>query len=212
VAVGRITSEQLVGVARLADVYGTGDLRVTTSQNLIVPNVASDRLADFVAEPLLRELRHDPPGAFRGLVSCTGIDYCHFALIETKELAIKTADHLARVLPHDKRLTTHWSGCPAGCGNHAMADIGLLGKNVRIDGETVDAVDVFVGGKAGPDARPGVKVLEDVPCADLPELLERVIPYLSGRRTAQAPQSAPSRRPAGLASQPSAPEQQRADA
>ena len=76
----------------------------------------------------------------------------------------------------------HWSGCPAGCGNHAAADIGLLGKNVRINGEVVEAVDVFVGGKSGPNARPGTKILEDVPCTELPEVLERVIPYLSGKR------------------------------
>ncbi len=76
----------------------------------------------------------------------------------------------------------HWSGCPAGCGNHAAADIGLLGKNVRINGEIVEAVDVFVGGKSGPNARAGTKILEDVPCAELPEVLERVIPYLSGKR------------------------------
>jgi NAD(P)H-dependent nitrite reductase large subunit len=189
VPVGRITTDQLLEVARLADDYGTGDLRVLTSQNLIVPNIATERLAAFLDEPLLRELQVDPPGAFRGLVSCTGIDYCHFALIETKELAIKTADHLARVLPHGKRLTMHWSGCPAGCGNHATADVGLLGKNVKIDGQTVDAVDVFMGGRAGPDGKPGVKVLEDVPCADLPHVLERVIPYLSGRRTVHAADS-----------------------
>jgi hypothetical protein len=62
----------------------------------------------------------------------------------------------------------HWSGCPAGCGNHATADIGLLGKNVRIGDEMVEAVDVFVGGRAGPNAKPGTKVLEDVPCEELP--------------------------------------------
>ncbi|PYR50979.1 MAG: nitrite reductase large subunit [Acidobacteria bacterium] len=211
VPVGRITTEQLFEVARLADTYGTGDVRVTTSQNLIVPNVADDCLSAFAAEPLLRELQHDPPGAIRGLVSCTGIDYCHFALIETKELAIRTADHLVRRLPHGKRLTMHWSGCPAGCGNHAAADIGLLGKNVKIDGETVDAVDVFVGGRAGPDGKPGVKVLEDVPCADLPQVLERVIPYLSGRRTVHAADSAPPR-PVALVPQPPVPERRGADA
>ena len=101
-------------------------------------------------------------------MSCTGIDYCHFALVETKDLAIKTARHLERKLPAYKHLTMHWSGCPAGCGNHAAADIGLLGKNVRINGEVVEAVDVFVGGKSGPNARAGAKILEDVPCSELP--------------------------------------------
>lgn len=192
VAVGRITTDQLFDVARVAEAYGTGDIRLTTGQNIIVPNVPDDRLARLTAEPLLRTLSHDAPGPIRGLVSCTGIDYCHFALIETKELALKTANHLARALPRSKRLSMHWSGCPAGCSNHAAADIGLLGKNTRIDGELVDAVDVFVGGKAGPHATPGVRILEDVPCAELPHVLERVIPYLSGKR---ALYRAPSARP-----------------
>jgi ferredoxin-nitrite reductase len=184
VPVGRVAAAQLTELARLADDYGSGDIRITTSQNVIIVNVPAERVRPLLAEPLLGVLSADPHGAVRGLVSCTGIDYCHFALIETKELAVKTAQHLAHSLPHGKRLTMHWSGCPAGCGNHAAADIGLLGKNVRIDGETVDAVDVFVGGKAGPSAKAGVKVLEDVPCSDLPRVLEQVIPYLTGRRLA----------------------------
>jgi NAD(P)H-dependent nitrite reductase large subunit len=190
VPVGRITTNQLDAVANLADTYGNGDLRITTGQNLIIPNVPEDRLAAFAAEPLLRELPPDPHGAVRGVVSCTGIDYCHFALIETKELALKTARHLEAKLPHDQRLSVHWSGCPAGCGNHATADIGLLGKNARINGQVVDAVDVFVGGQAGPHARAGTRILEDVPCDELPRVLEQmipVLPYFSKRLTVPAP-------------------------
>jgi ferredoxin-nitrite reductase len=182
VPVGRITADQLLEVARIAETYGTGDIRITTSQNVIVPNVSDARLSALVREPLLRELRHDPHPATRGLVSCTGIDFCHFALIETKDLAVKTARHLERRLPDARPFTTHWSGCPAGCGNHALADVGLLGKNIRVDGRMVDAVDVFIGGKPGPGGRPGARILEDVPCEELPDVLERVIPYLSGKR------------------------------
>ncbi|MGB7219672.1 MAG: FAD-dependent oxidoreductase [Vicinamibacterales bacterium] len=194
VPVGRISTRQLFDVARTAEAYGNGEIRITIGQNLIIPNVPDNKLSALVVEPLLQELRHDPPGAIRGLVSCTGIDYCHLALIETKELALKTAHHLVQKLSHGKVLSMHWSGCPAGCGNHAAADIGLLGKNVRIDGQIVDAVDVFVGGKSGPNARPGTKILEDVPCDELPHVLERVIPYLSNKRT--HPSISPSVRPA----------------
>jgi NAD(P)H-nitrite reductase large subunit len=183
VPVGRISGEQLFDVARLAERYGTGDVRLTTAQNLIIPNVHDSALARLRAEPLLGDFPVDPPGVIRGLVSCTGIDYCHFALIETKELALKTARYLERRSPGGKLLTMHWSGCPAGCGNHAAADIGLLGKNVRVNGEIVDAVDVFVGGRSGPEARPGTKILEDVPCDELPQVLERLIPHLSGKRS-----------------------------
>jgi NAD(P)H-dependent nitrite reductase large subunit len=185
VPVGRITTAQLFELARVAETYGNGDIRVTMAQNVIVPNVPDALLPRLGGEPLLRELSHEAHPAFKGLVSCTGIDYCHFALIETKELAVRTAQHLERQLPGCKPFTTHWSGCPAGCGNHALADIGLLGKNVRIDGRLVDAVDVFIGGKTGPNARAGTKILEDVPCEELPDVLERMIPYVSKTRHAR---------------------------
>ena len=71
----------------------------------------------------------------------------------------------------------HWSGCPAGCGNHLVADIGLLGKRIKRGDEVVDAVDVFVGGRAGPDPKLAVKIMENVPCDLLPTVLEQVIPY-----------------------------------
>jgi NAD(P)H-dependent nitrite reductase large subunit len=182
VPVGRVTDRQLSDLARLADAYGSGDVRLTTAQNVIIPNIPDARRQPLMAEPLLRDLQPNPAGIVRGLVSCTGIDYCHFALVETKDLAVKAARHLETKLPTNKILTMHWSGCPAGCGNHLAADIGLLGKNVRIDGQIVEAVDVFVGGKTGVNARPGTKILEDVPCDDLPLVLERVIPYLSGKK------------------------------
>jgi ferredoxin-nitrite reductase len=193
VPTGRIAADQLLDVAKLAETYGSGEVRVTTDQNLIVPNVPDAKLAAFRKEPVLAALSPDASGAMRGLVSCTGIDYCHFALIETKELALKTARHLEQQMPPGQRLTMHWSGCPAGCGNHAAADIGLLGKNVRIDGVIVDAVDVLVGGKSGPHARAGTKILEDVPCDELPYVLERITPYVTGKTGApRAPRAQPS--------------------
>ena len=73
-------------------------MRLTTGQNVIVPNVAESGLTQMLAEPVLRELPYAPSGLVRGLVSCTGIDYCHMALIETKELALSTARALERTL------------------------------------------------------------------------------------------------------------------
>jgi ferredoxin-nitrite reductase len=181
VPVGRLSAAQLHEVARLASQYGDGEVRLTTAQNVIVPNVPEDRLAGLLAEPLLGELPHNPHGVMRGLVACTGIDYCHFALIETKEIALRTAKLLAERLPADRRVSMHWSGCPAGCGNHAAADVGLLGKNIRVGDQLVDAVDVFVGGRMGPNPKPGLKVLEDVPCSDLPQVLDGILPYVGAR-------------------------------
>jgi nitrite reductase/ring-hydroxylating ferredoxin subunit len=71
----------------------------------------------------------------------------------------------------------HWSGCPASCGNHTVADIGLLGKNIKLNGEVVEAVDVFAGGAAGVETNFPVKILEDVPCEDLPDVIAGLAKY-----------------------------------
>lgn len=197
VPVGRISASQLFEVARLAEAYGSGEVRFTVGQNLVIANVPDAKIGDLTKEPLLKDLRYDPSEIMRGLVSCTGIDYCHFALIETKELALKTARYLEAKLGKTKPIRIHWSGCPAGCGNHAAAEIGLLGKNIKRNGEVVEAVDVFAGGSAGPQANLPVKILEDVPCDELPQHLEGLIRYGAFRALRQrlgAPSAAPAPR------------------
>jgi nitrite reductase/ring-hydroxylating ferredoxin subunit len=165
----------MLELARLSESYGSGDIRITVGQNLIIPNVPDDKIGDLTAEPLLQELRYDPSEVMRGLVSCTGMDYCHFALIETKEIALKTARCLEEKLGRTPPVRIHWSGCPAGCGNHAVADIGLVGKNIKLNGKVVEAVDLFVGGSAGSEANLPIKIMEDVPCAEIPTVLEGLV-------------------------------------
>jgi ferredoxin-nitrite reductase len=177
VPVGRMTSEQMLQVADLAENYGNGQLRLTVGQNLIISNVPDSKLGELTNEPLLQELRYDPSEVMRGLVSCTGMDYCHFALIETKGWALKTARALEAKLGKTPPLRMHWSGCPAGCGNHATADIGLQGKNIKLNGEIVEAVDVFAGGAAGCEPNLPVKLMEDVPCDDLPDVIAGLAQY-----------------------------------
>src|SRR5207237_1298378 len=72
-------------------------------------------------------------------------------------------------------ITVRWSGCPASCGNHHTADIGLQGCKVRVDGKVVDGVHVFVGGRGGSDPRVGARIMEDMPCDELPQVLERLV-------------------------------------
>ncbi len=177
VPVGRMTSEQMLQVADVAETYGNGQLRLTVGQNLIIPNVPDHRLGDLTAEPVLQKLRYDPAEVMRGLVSCTGMDFCHFALIDTKGWALKTGHALEAKVAKSQPVRMHWSGCPASCGNHTLADIGLLGKNIRVDGEIVEAVDVFAGGAAGCEANPPVKIMADVPCQDLPDVLAGLVKH-----------------------------------
>lgn len=175
VPVGRITAAQLTELAQLAEGYGTGEVRLTADQNVVVPGVPDAKLGNLTAEPLLKVLRYDPSEIMRGVVSCTGVEFCNLAVIETKSRALAVARALEARVHHRKPIRIHWSGCPAGCGNHTVADVGLLGTKAKVDGQTVDAVDVFVGGSSGPNATQGVRLLENVPCESLPQVLEGLI-------------------------------------
>jgi ferredoxin-nitrite reductase len=177
VPVGRITANQLSELARQAEAYGNGEIRLTTTQNVILTNVPDRKIGDLVEEPLLKELRYEPPEIIRGLVSCTGIDYCNLALIETKKRALKVAKALAPRLPGKKPVSVRWSGCPAGCSNHSVADVGLVGKRVKTESGIVDAVDIYVGGSSGPRPSLAAKLMEDVPCDRLEGVLEGLLRF-----------------------------------
>jgi nitrite reductase (NADH) large subunit len=180
VPVGRLTTTQLRQVADLAERYGTGDVRVTTGQNLIITNVPESKIGALADEPLFQELPYDPSPIMRGLVCCTGNDYCNMALIDTKGYAIEVARELERRTAGHKLqpLTLHWSGCPAGCGLHQIATIGLQGCRSRVNGTVVDAAHVCVKGQAGPQPRLATDLMYDVPITQLVDALEPLVSYL----------------------------------
>jgi ferredoxin-nitrite reductase len=174
VPVGRLSAAQLRGAAELSERYGRGGTRFTPGQNLILTDVADGGLSALLAEPLLRELRADPSPAVRGTVSCTGIGLCDLALADTKTHALAVARRLERALPMARPLAIHWSGCPAACGNHLLADIGLQGGKARVGDEVTEVYQVFVGGRSGTAARPATPVLDKVPAAQVGDVIEQL--------------------------------------
>ncbi|HLF78808.1 MAG TPA: ferredoxin--nitrite reductase [Dehalococcoidia bacterium] len=175
VPVGRILADDLIEFARLADEYGTGDLRLTNDQNVVITSVPEQRLAALQAEALLQRFTPAPAPASRRLVSCTGNDFCHYSLIDTKGRAVEVAERLDVLLPDGPALRMHWSGCPHACGLHHIADIGFQATRVRIGDQIVDAADVFLGGKLGKNPALATRVLENVPISELPDRLVSLI-------------------------------------
>ena len=180
IPVGRMHADDLEGMIVLAETYGNGEIRLTSNQAVIIPHVHDRVLGNLTEESLLKRFLYNPTPVQKGLVSCVGNDYCNLAVIETKSRAVETAKRVEAMIGTDvKPISMHWSGCPAGCGNHLVADVGLLGKKIKVKGAVVEAVDVFVGGRSGPDPKPAIKLLEDVPCESLPEVLSHILPYHS---------------------------------
>jgi ferredoxin-nitrite reductase len=185
---GRLYPDQMNELARVADEYGNGEIRLTTGQNAILANVPEQRLDSLLEEDLLAELSPDPSRFRRRMVACTGTDYCNLAQIDTKGRAEELSRRLDEKLGSVGRpLSLHWSGCPAGCGNHQAAEIGFRGFKARIDGQTVDAVAVYQGGRTGPQAREGKEVMECVPLDEnFPEAIANLIQGLDGGSQSEA--------------------------
>ncbi len=175
VPVGRLFADDMLDLARIAEVYGSGELRLTVEQNVIIPNIAAENIATLLTEPLLAKFTPNPTPLQRALVSCTGAQFCNFALIETKNKAVDLIRQLDAELNIPRGVRIHWTGCPNSCGQPQVADIGLMGTKARKDGKTVEGVDIYMGGKVGKDAYLGSCVQKGIPCEDLKSLLTSIL-------------------------------------
>ena len=171
VPVGRLTASQAMELARLSREYGAEELRLTPTQNIVIPHIPLENLKSFKKEPILKELPPFPSRIMANLVACTGNDYCDFAVIESKSRALEIARLLEEKFP-GLGLRIHVSGCPNSCGKHAIADLGLQGSRIRIHGKLYEAVEVFLG--MGED-EVGEKIDGKVPWRDLPSYLEDLL-------------------------------------
>lgn len=147
VPVGRMNAEELIELARLADEYGDGTIGACNTQNILIRNIAKEKVAAFRQEPLIVNRFKLKPNTFVGYaVSCTGIEYCNLAIVETKERMRGLAQYLDDAVSLDTPLRIHMIGCPNSCGQRQIADIGLQGALVKTPAGMVEAFDVHVGG------------------------------------------------------------------
>ncbi|MBL0387241.1 nitrite/sulfite reductase [Tumebacillus sp. ITR2] len=183
--VGRISGDILLELARIAKKYGNGDLRTTNTQNIIIPNVADENVEALLAEPLLQTFSPQPSNFIGRAVACTGNEFCNLALVETKERMKSIATYLDETFPNfDTPIRLHVNGCPNSCGQQQIADIGLAGALVRIDGKMQDAYDISIGGGLGVDSKFNRKVVLKVPADDVKFAIEAIVSYYSENRTA----------------------------
>ena len=191
VTVGRMAGRDLVEAARLAATYGDGGLRLATDQNLILTGVPAGRVEGLLAEPLLATYSPNPGTFERGVVACTGNEFCRFAIVETKARAATWARELDRRLGPDEAgdgiVRMHFSGCPASCAQPQIADIGFRGETAHRDDQILEAVDIGLGGSLGTDAAFVDWVEGSRPVDEVPEALAALLTrYRAERRDGEA--------------------------
>ena len=173
--VGQITPKQMLRVAEIADLYGSGEIRLTVWQNFIIPNVPDAYVA--TVRKALRKIGFDTQQSMLrgGLIACTGNSFCKFAQANTKAHATALADYLEKKLTLDQPINIHLTGCPNSCAQHYMGDIGLLGTKTKVAGESVEGYHVFIGGGFGAHQAVGRQIFTGVAFEDLKLTLEKVL-------------------------------------
>ncbi|CAN5652194.1 sulfite reductase SirA [soil metagenome] len=180
---GRLSGEQLIKLADLADKYGNGQLRATIGQNLILPNVPDRETAALVIELNSLGLYVDTSAFWRGAIACTGTEFCKLAIAETKAFNKWLVAELEERLPtFDQQIRLHVTGCTNSCGQSWIADIGLEGKKIKKDGVMVDAFYFCVGGSVGKYAGIARQIGYRAAASDCPDAIARLLNgYLEAR-------------------------------
>ena len=146
--VGRVSADLLDVIAGLAAKYGSGRVRTTTEQKMVILDVPRERTDELVAELDAAGLPARPSTFRRHTMACTGIEFCKLAIVETKARAADLISELERRLPDfDAPVTINVNGCPNSCARIQTADIGLKGSLVTgPDGQQVEGFQVHLGG------------------------------------------------------------------
>lgn len=180
---GRVSGDQLKAIAELAEKFGSGDLRTTVMQNLLLINIPNAKANELAKELEQIGLRVEGSNFWRGTIACTGTEFCKLAITETKGFARWLVDDMEHRIPEfDQQIKLNVTGCPNSCGQHWIADVGIEGKKIKQDGKMVDAYYFCVGGAVGLHQKIARAVGYRCPATDVPEALERLLRhYLAGR-------------------------------
>ncbi|HEY3900443.1 MAG TPA: NirA family protein [Chthoniobacter sp.] len=175
IPVGHLNPKQMLRIAEIADLYGSGEIRLTVWQNFIIPNVPDHFVA--TVKKALRKVGFDTQQSNlrSGLIACTGNAYCKFAQANTKGHALELVDYLDKRVQLDQPVNIHLTGCPNSCAQHYMGDIGLLGAKTKIGGESVDGYHIFVGGGFGANQAVGRQIFNGIDFEAVKPLVEKIL-------------------------------------
>jgi len=183
--VGRIDAGTLAGLADLAEQFGSGRIRLTAQQKLVILDVAADRAEELTDALASIGLQVRPHPVRRATMACTGIEFCKLAIVNTKDTARTLIEQIEVRRPElDVPVAVHVNGCPNSCARFQVADIGLKGMLMTDQrGEQVQGFQVHLGGSLGHSAGFGRKPRAlKVSAAELPDFVDRLTGrYLDGR-------------------------------
>ncbi|MCA1457721.1 NirA family protein [Bradyrhizobium sp. BRP22] len=181
---GKVTCEQMRGLARIARDLGDSEIRLTVWQNLLISGVRDENVELAIAAIKAIGLAVEASHIRAGLIACTGNAGCRFAASNTKRHAAEIGDWCEPRVAMDKPVNIHVTGCHHSCAQHYISDIGLIAAKVDVgeDADPVEGYHLFTGGGFGPDADVGQEVYRDLKAEDAPKTVEKLLKaYLAHR-------------------------------
>jgi len=182
-----MTAAQMRALATLAERSGSGELRLTVWQNVVVPDIGDGDVA--AAVDAIRAIGFDVAASSLGgcVVACTGNTGCRFSATDTKRHALELVQALERTVTLDVPVNIHVTGCPHSCAQHMVADIGLLGAQVPVGDASIEGYHVLVGGGVEHERGLGRELARNVPAPDVAPLVGKLLrSYLAARRSGEA--------------------------
>jgi ferredoxin-nitrite reductase len=184
VPVGRLPVEQMRAIADIADRFGSGEVRLTVWQNLLIPNITTGHVEAAKQALNTAGLDYKAGAVLRGTVACTGNQGCRFAASDTKTHAVALAHHLDSNFPLlDQPVNLHVTGCNNSCAQHYIGDIGMMG--VKVGGE--EGYQVVIGGGPDQDQGLGRELIPAIKFSDLPPLMTNLFQAYADKRNATEP-------------------------
>jgi ferredoxin-nitrite reductase len=183
--VGRMSASQMRGLARIADRHGSGTIRLTVWQNLLISDIASDEIDQVKLELEALGLHYGATNVRAGLVACTGSAGCKFANANTKRHAMEIAAYVEQKVSLDTPVNIHLTGCHHSCAQHYIGDIGLIATKVTLPGseDMVEGYHLHVGGGYGESRAIARELYRDVLASDAPQVVARLLRTYLDHRT-----------------------------
>lgn len=169
---GRLQTQQLRGLAALATCYGSGKIRLTPWQNLLITDIR-DRVVPEVENKITQlGLDYSVNNIKSAMVACSGTKGCKSAATDTKTHALSLVKQLEQGLNLDLPINIHFTGCEKSCAQHGKSDITLLGVKIVSKTETSEAYRVYVGDG---EEKFGRELYQNVTITELPQLIEQIL-------------------------------------
>lgn len=181
--VGRMSSTQVKEISRIAESYGSGRIRLTVWQNLIIPDIADHNVEAAAASVIAAGFDYRPSPITGGLIACTGSRGCKYAAAETKGNAVALGQFLKDRVQLDTPVNIHLTGCQHSCAQHYIGDIGMMGVRVKSEaGGTEDGYNIVLGGGVDDTQAIAREIWKAIPFTEVPSIIERLlVRYLSDR-------------------------------